>query len=266
MSVSKIAVKIFLVCVLLGGLAAAQQFDAFAEQQLVQLINRERARADLPSLKLDDRLREAARKHTVRMAQARQLSHQIPGEPTLSQRLAATNLRFDNDAENVAYDYSVEAAHDSLMHSPGHRANILGAGYNTVGVGVVRSGEVLWVTEDFAHRLEEYSRDEAENTIIALWERERQRATGLRVEVVSLPQLRRMACAMAKQGRLDTRAPLNLPDVQAAVVYTESDPAKLSSNAVKMAHDPGVKRLGVGACFADGENSSGTWWIVLVFF
>jgi hypothetical protein len=246
--------------------AVAQQFDDQAEQQLAQMLNLERARAGLPSLKVDDRLTQAARAHSVLMAKAKQLWHQFPGEPPLPKRLAATNIRFNQDAENVAYDYSVQAVHEGLMQSPPHRTNILSPKYNTVGIGVLLSGDVFWVTQDFAHRLQEYSVDEAENAILAGWQRERQRANSPAAQVVRIPQLRHMACAMAQQGQLDTRAPLNLPDVQAAVVYTESDPAKLSSNAVKMAHDTNITRVAVGACFADsGQSPAGTWWVAMVF-
>ena len=75
-----------------------------------------------------------------------------------------------------------------------------------------------------------------------------------------------LGVAMAQQGRLDTRAALNLPGVQAAVVYTESDPAKLAANAVRMAHDANVTRVAVGACFAESEQSpAGVWWVAIVF-
>ena len=263
---SKILPRIFVACLLLCGLAIAQQYDPAAEQQLVQLLNLERARAGLPSLKLDDRLTQAARAHSQLMAQANQLSHQLPGEPVLSKRLAATNLRFDNNAENVAYDYSVQAAHDGLMNSPPHRANILSPDYNTVGIGVVRRGDVYWVTQDFAHRLQEYSVDEAEDAILAAWLRERKRAHLPPAEVVRIPQLRRMACSMAKNGRLDSRAPLALPNVESAVVYNEFDPSRLPNNGVRMAHDSTVKRIGLGACFAGNEQyPAGAWWVVMVF-
>lgn len=246
--------------------AAAQQFDDQAEQQLVQMLNLERARSGLPSLKVDDRLTQAARAHSVAMARANTLSHQLPNEPPLSKRLAATDIRFNQDAENVAYDYSVQAAHEGLMRSPPHRANILSPQYNTVGIGVLRRGDVFWVTQDFAHRLQEFSVDQAESTIIAVWQRERQRADRPAAQVVRMSQLRRMACAMAQRGRLDTSAALNLPGVQAAVVYTESDPAKLAANAVRMAHDATVTRIAVGVCFADSEQyPAGTWWVAMVF-
>lgn len=246
--------------------AVAQQFDDRAEQQLVQMLNLERARSGLSSLKVDDRLTQAARAHSALMARANTLSHQFPDEPPLSKRLAATNIRLNQDAENVAYDYSVQAAHEGLIRSPPHRANILSPQYNTVGIGVLRRGDLFWVTQDFAHRLQEFSVDEAENTIIAVWKRERQRADRPAAQVVRMPQLRHIACTMAQQGRLDTRASLNLPGVQAAVVYTESDPAKLAANAVRMAHDANIMRVAVGACFAESEQyPSGVWWVAIVF-
>jgi cysteine-rich secretory family protein len=265
--VSKKILMLSALLVLLGGAAAvAQQFDEQAEREFVQLMNQERARAGRSSLKVEDRLTQAARAHSQSMAQAKQLSHQLAGEPKLSKRLAATNLRFNDDAENVAYDYSVQAAHDGLMKSPGHRANILNPQYNTVGVGVVRRGEVYWVTEDFAHRLQEYSADDAENALLAAWQRERERAKLAPAQVVRIPQLRRMACAMAEQGKLDSRAPLKIPNVEAAVVFTDSEPARLPASGVKMAHDASVNQLGVGACFGGNEQyPAGTWWVAMVF-
>ena len=267
MIVSKTIRNGLFVLLLLGALhAAGQQFDPPAEQQLVQMLNLERARAGLPSLKVDDRLTQAARAHSVLMAKAKQLSHQFPGEPPLPKRLAAANLRFNRDAENVAYDFTVQQAHDGLMQSPPHRAIFLSPLYHTVGVGVWRRGDKFWVTEDFAHRLQEYSVEEAENAILAGWQRERRQAHSPAARVVRIPQLRHMACAMARKGRLDTHPPLTLPDVQAAVVYAEPDPAKLAPNALKMAHDINITRVAVGACFADSEQyPAGTWWVAMVF-
>jgi uncharacterized protein YkwD len=265
-NVSKTILQVLVLCLVAAGSAFSQQYDEQAEQQLVQLLNTERARAGLPRLNVDDRLTQAARAHSTLMAEKNQLSHQFSGEPNLMKRLAATGLRLNNDAENLAYDYSAQEAHGGLMNSPLHRANILSPKYNTVGVGVVKRGDVIWVTEDFAHRLQEYSVNDAENAIIAAYERERRRAGEPPAQVVRMTQLRSMACAMARQGRLDSRAPLRLRDVEAAVVYTESDPAKLPPNAVKMAHDRTVKRFAVGACFARSpQYPAGVWWVTMAF-
>jgi len=51
--------------------------------------------------------------------------------------------------ENVGYATTVYRVHQALMNSPGHRANILDTRWRGVGVGVVKSGGYLWVTEIF---------------------------------------------------------------------------------------------------------------------
>ena len=88
------------------------------------------------------------------MAAQQKLSHQLSGEPNLEHRLAAnTKTQLDQAGENVAFAPSVDQAQDSLMHSPPHRANLLNAGYNVAGFSVVRSGSLLYVTQDFGHSL-----------------------------------------------------------------------------------------------------------------
>jgi hypothetical protein len=266
MSVRKTLRRLLSGLLLLITTAASQQFDASAEQRLVQLINQERAHVGLPGLRVNDQLTQAARQHSTLMAKSNQLSHQLRGEPALQKRLAATGLRFSSDAENVAYDYSVQAAHDGLMRSSPHRTNIMNAGYDSIGIGVVQAGDVLWITQDFAHQLAEYSENDAENAIIAGFIRERQRAHQSRAQVVRMSELHRLACSMAKQGKLDARAPLSLNNVDSTVVYTAGDPTDLPPNMIKMAHDPNVQRFSVGACFASNDRyPAGVWWIVIVF-
>ncbi len=78
----------------------------------------------------------------------------FPEKPNLEHRLAAnTKTQLDQAGENVAFAPTVERAQDSLMHSPPHRANLLNAGYNVAGFSVVRSGSLLYVTQDFGHSL-----------------------------------------------------------------------------------------------------------------
>jgi uncharacterized protein YkwD len=256
---------------LLPVLASAQRnggnYDDQGEQQLVQLLNQERSRAGLPSLHVDDRLRQAARDHSRLMADRHQLSHLLSGEDRLPNRLAATGIRFNNDAENVAYDNSIEGAHAGLMHSPPHRANILGPKYNAVGIGVVRRGDVLWVTEDFAHQLEEHTAAEAESMIVAEFKRLRVKHGMPPVQTVSVPQLRDIACRMARQGTLDSKAPLDLPRVRADISFNSSDLAQLPSSAAQVASDPTIKSFGVAACFgASDKYPAGTFWVAMVFY
>jgi uncharacterized protein YkwD len=59
-------------------------------------------------------------------------------------------LRFTMAGENVAMARDVASAHQALVQSPGHLANIVNATYNKVGVAVVRGPDGrLFVVEQF---------------------------------------------------------------------------------------------------------------------
>ncbi len=247
---------------------AQRGFDTAAEREIVNLVNQERAKAGLPALALDDRLTQAAREHTLLMAQNGTLSHQFQGEPPLTKRLAATGLRFSNDGENVALDSGgpVEA-HRGLMNSPGHRANILRPAFDTIGVGVVHAGDLIYVTQDFAHRLQAYTPPQAENAAAQAFSALRRNTTRRPLERRDVPQLRRLACSMAGKDELNTRLAINVPGARTAVAYTDGEPGRLPSNAARLASDPSIKGYAVGACYAATEKyPSGTWWVMMVFY
>ena len=218
-----LSVTSLLVC---RGFAQAQ-FDQAGDEQLVRLINQERASRGLPLLTVDQRLTQAARKHAGLMAEQKALSHQFDGEPTLVVRFADENLRSDRQAENIGLSKDVPSAHQGFMHSPAHRANILNSDYNAVGVAVLRSGDHVYVTEDFAHRLTAYSEPEAEAVL--------QRAVENYATTHGMPapvrkpqsQLRHMACDMALNDSLQERKAAELPGVQAVAAWTTAAPGEL---------------------------------------
>jgi uncharacterized protein YkwD len=134
------------------------EYDSDAEQVLLNLANQARTQAGVPRLTLDAGLCKAARTHAEAMFAAQQLSHQFKGEPSLPQRLAAaTQTQLDQEGENVALDFDANEGHQHLMLSPPHRANLLNPAYNVVGLGVVRSGDRLYIVQDFGHALPHYS-------------------------------------------------------------------------------------------------------------
>ncbi|MCR1781185.1 CAP domain-containing protein [Nocardioides carbamazepini] len=124
------------------------------EQRVIRHVNRHRAEHGCPPVRLNRKLRRAARTHSVAMAAARTMAHYLPGEPTLGQRAAAAGydgwLRL---AENVATGFATPGAVlKAWMESPTHRANILDCGLREVGVGAVQEGPRLWWTQDFGVR------------------------------------------------------------------------------------------------------------------
>lgn len=119
----------------LGALAP----DPAAEEEMLELLNRERQAAGLQPLRLDEQLREVARAHSREMFEAGYFGHVSPRTGTVADRVRAAGGRFSRVGENLAYAPTVGMAHEGLMNSPGHRANILEPGFTRVGIGVVRS-------------------------------------------------------------------------------------------------------------------------------
>ena len=143
-----------LLAALQAGAQAAPPSERAVEQEMQRRANQERVRVGLPELEEDEHLVAAARAHSKRMAERGVLSNQLPEEPELKVRVSRTGLRFDAVAENVSATNDADPAassHGGLMHSPGHRANILGAASNAIGVGVARRGDAYYITQDFAH-------------------------------------------------------------------------------------------------------------------
>jgi len=133
--------------------AVSAPYDSQAERQLLDLANHARAEAGIAPLQSDEGLTRAARKHSALMASQKRLSHDLPGEPALPQRFAAaSSLQFSAEGENVGLAPGAAEVHRGFMNSPHHRENLLNPDYNVAGFAVVRSGNMIYVTEDFAHR------------------------------------------------------------------------------------------------------------------
>lgn len=257
----------FLLALSLSLAAAAQQPNPQAEQEMLRLLNLARARAGLTSLKLDPKLQQAARDHSQKMAEQHKLSHELGNEPGFARRLENAGAQFSNAGENVAFNQSAGAAHESLMHSPPHRANILSSKFNSVGIGVVQQGENLWVTQDFAREYEKLTDQQARDRVFAALQQARKDAKLSSLKLVTEPRLQTIACRMAHDGRLATRDVLALPGVHNAVAYTDTDLASLPSSARKLAGNSSITRVAVAACFASSAKyPSGMYWGVIAAY
>ena len=247
--------------------AAASNDDESAAQELFKLTNQEREKAGLAKLQWDDRLAQAARQHAQLIVQHGELSHQFAGEPSVRDRIAATNLHFDRSGENVAFDDNAEDAHEGLMNSPPHRANILNSGYNTIGIAAVQKGDLLYVVEDFAGRLPDYSSNKVEEIIAGEVQQERTQHELKPLTRVADPELRDQACAMAQQDQLITRGLRTVKRTRYTVSYTATDPVKLPSEAMRPLGDPKAKGFSVGACFAkSASHPNALYWVALTFY
>lgn len=239
--------------------------DQDAAQELFSMVNEERGKLGRAALDWDDRLAQAALQHAHLMAERKELSHQFANEPSLRLRLAKTSIRLDRSAENVAYDSTIEGAHSGLMHSPGHRANILSPDYNAIGIGVVKRGEYYYVVQDFSHRLPESSVAQVEDEIAQAFERLRRKQGSSVLTRKNLPRLRDAACSMAHRDEVDARGIES--GARYVVAFTISDPEKLPDDVVRFRSNAQLASYAIGVCFERTPTyASGIYWAVMTFF
>ncbi len=114
--------------------------DQKSEEAMVTLVNRERVKRGLAALKLDENLRAVARGYSADMFRRGYFAHYSPEGESVADRLLEAEIDFLVVGENLAYAPSVELAHQGLMNSEGHRANILSKEYSRVGIGAMDGG------------------------------------------------------------------------------------------------------------------------------
>jgi uncharacterized protein YkwD len=240
-------------------------YESDAEQQLLQLANQSRAQAGAPPLSLDSGLSQAARVHAQAMLEARQLSHQFDGEPSLAKRLAATtSLQLDQEGENVAFDYSAEHGHEHLMLSPPHRANLLNPAYNVVGLGVVRSGDRLYIVQDFGHALPSYSPAEVKDRVAGVVTQMRRDARQPSIPRHDLATADNAACSMAREDKLGTSPIHQLAQSYTVLTYTSLHPETLPAGTTHAITSPNLRSFSIGACYGRTDTyPTGVYWVVL---
>jgi hypothetical protein len=240
-------------------------FDPQAEQQLLDLANQSRAQAGLPALSFDAGLTQAARTHAQAMLAAHQLSHQFEGEPSLVRRIAtASQTTLDQEGENVALDYTAEGGHKHLMLSPPHRANLLNAGYNVAGMAVIRSGDRLYIVQDFGHALPTYSPAEAKDRIAAAVMQARRQAKQPDLPRRDLNPADDAACSMAHANKLGSAAIHQLAQHYTVLTYTALQLETLPASATQVLARHDLRSFSVGACYSRTDTyPTGVYWVVL---
>jgi uncharacterized protein YkwD len=109
--------------------------------QVVELTNQERARQNLPALRIETRLSRAAQLQADQMVRFNRMDHVMPDAqyPRPEDRLAAAGYSWQAYGENLAFGYGdAHAVVEGWMNSSGHRANILGTSFTEIGIGFAR--------------------------------------------------------------------------------------------------------------------------------
>lgn len=110
------------------------------ERELVNLVNAERAKAGLPALQVDLRLVATARVKSQDMITYNYFSHDSARLGSPFDQMKAAGITYRTAGENIAGNRTVAGAHQSLMNSPGHRANILSTKFTKIGIGIMKGG------------------------------------------------------------------------------------------------------------------------------
>lgn len=112
------------------------------EQDMLDLLNREREANGLKPLEIDYRLERMARLYCQEMISYEFFSHTSPVSGKLLDRVVDSGVPdgWLIAGENLAGAPTTDLAFKGLMNSPAHKANMLEEEYTHVGIGVVDGG------------------------------------------------------------------------------------------------------------------------------
>jgi uncharacterized protein YkwD len=120
------------------------------ESKMLDLINEERTKRGIPPLKADPELTKVAREHSRDMFARGYFAHITPEGESPFDRMNDAHVQYTTAGENLALAHSLSIAHNGLMNSPGHRANILNPAFGRVGIGILDGGFYgLMVSQEF---------------------------------------------------------------------------------------------------------------------
>jgi uncharacterized protein YkwD len=126
------------------------------ERRLLELVNKERVKANLPELRPHPLLFKAARAHSANMAKQRKMEHILDGKRP-SQRVEATGYDWGKVTENLITadqsDVSLEKIVKGWMDSKIHRDNILMKDVTETGLGIATNAkDEIYFTQVFTRQ------------------------------------------------------------------------------------------------------------------
>jgi uncharacterized protein YkwD len=129
---------------------ANPEVRADLEAEMLQLVNQERVQRGLSPLKADPEMTAVARAHSRDMFARGYFAHFTPEGKSPFDRMDSAHVQYTTAGENLALAHSLSIAHNGLMNSPGHRANILNPAFGRVGIGILDGGFYgLMVSQEF---------------------------------------------------------------------------------------------------------------------
>ena len=120
------------------------------EAKMLVLVNNERRKVGLQPLTADTALRKVALAHSADMFKRGYFAHYTPEGKDPFDRMRDAHIRFFLAGENLALAQTLPIAHQGLMNSPGHKANILRTGFGRLGIGILDGGVYgIMISQEF---------------------------------------------------------------------------------------------------------------------
>jgi len=223
-----------------------------AEQYLFAAANQDRAANHLPPLRRSDQLAQAARLHAFEMVKHAAISHQFTGEAGLAERAGEAGAHFSLVTENVAESPDASRIEDLWMASAGHRANLLDAKVDSIGIAVIRDRGEYYAVEDFARSVEILSIADQETQVGSLVAQ-----TG--VAVLGATPEARETCSM-KQGFAGRHQPWFV------MRYTTSNLAQLPQQLESKLSSGKYHQAMVGACASSAQGPFAAYNLAVLLF
>lgn len=125
--------------------AAYAKIQTERAAEVVALVNKERAAAGLKPLIIHTNLTKLAKTKAIDMNNKKYFSHTSPTYGSPFDMMDSFNITYRYAGENIAMGQrTAKEVVGDWMNSPGHKANILNAKYNLIGVGYYNG---YWVQE-----------------------------------------------------------------------------------------------------------------------
>jgi hypothetical protein len=223
--------------------------------QILELANQARAQAGAPPLQWDPALATAARQHCLRMAAEGPIAHQYSGEQDVSARAEQAGAHFSLIEENVAVGPDPATIHDSWMHSPHHRENLLNPTVNRVGIALVASRGTLYAVADYERVVAELTPTQVETKVAALVE-----ARG--ISILPNPATARAACALS-QGMPHAKSG---PEPRFIMRWQGAELTQLPPALEQRLASGAYRQAAVGSCPAQSQNAFTAYRLAVLLY
>ena len=132
-----------------GTQSTGTNFAVF-QNEVVQIVNKERAANGLAPLTVNAQVTKSATLKSEDMAKLNYFSHTSPTYGSPFDMMKQFGISYRSAGENIAKGQATpQQVMQGWMNSPGHRANILNSSFTQIGVGIAKNsqGQLIWTQQ-----------------------------------------------------------------------------------------------------------------------